>query len=325
MTEINFLHNNSQDQTFLLLGFQGLYSYRFLVFAIFIIVYILILCGNVLIILVIVSNRLQHSPMYFFLCNLSLLEIVSTTEIIPAILQILLRNGIRLSLFGCLAQLYFIGSFSTTESFLLTVMSYDRYLAICRPLHYSSVMHFRFCCYFVLASWISAFLIVFVVIGFLSQQDFCRQINTIDHFFCDFIPVLGLSCSDTSTVKMTIYLLSPLSIISPFLLITMTYVFIIRSVLNIQSVTGKKKAFSTCSSHLTVVCIYYITLFMVYVVPTNDRSLQANKILSLLYTVITPILNPFIYSLNNREIKTGINLSLNWKIKRKIKSQNNFG
>ncbi|KAG8433537.1 hypothetical protein GDO86_017726 [Hymenochirus boettgeri] len=157
MTGINFLHNNSQDQTFLLLGFQGLCSYRFLVFTIFIIVYIFILCGNVLIILVIVSNGLLHSPMSFFLSNLSLLEIVCTTEIIPVILHILVRNGIRLSLFGCFVQLFFLGTFSATESFLLTVMSYDRYLAICRPLHYSSVMHFRFCCYLVLTSWTSSF------------------------------------------------------------------------------------------------------------------------------------------------------------------------
>ncbi|KAG8433540.1 hypothetical protein GDO86_017729 [Hymenochirus boettgeri] len=315
MTEINFLHNNSQDQTFLLLGFQGLYSYRFLVFTIFIIVYILILCGNVLIILVIVSNGLLHSPMYFFLSNLSLLEIVCTTEIIPVMLQIILRNGTRLSLSGCLIQLYLFGTFFATESFLLTVMSYDRYLAICRPLHYSSIMHFRFCCYLVLASWTSSFLMMSVVIGFLSQQDYCRQINTIDHFFCDLVPVLGLSCSDTTKVKMAIYLLSPLSVLIPFMFISVTYVSIIRSVLNIQSVIGKKKAFSTCSSHLTVVCIYYITLYMVYVVPTNGSSLQV-KILSLLYTVITPMLNPFIYSLNNREIKAGIKLSLNWKIKR---------
>ncbi|KAG8433536.1 hypothetical protein GDO86_017725 [Hymenochirus boettgeri] len=189
-------------------------------------------------------------------------------------------------------------------------MSYDRYLAICRPLHYSSIMHFRICCFLVLASWTSSFLIISFVIGFLSQQDFCRQINVVDHFFCDLVPVMSLSCSDTST-SLFIY--------------CHTYVSIIRSVSNIQSVTGKKKAFSTCSSHLTVVSIYYITLFMMYVVPTNGSSLELNKVLSLLYTVITPTLNPFIYSLNNREIKSGIHLSLNWKIKKEKIFQYKFG
>ncbi|KAG8433539.1 hypothetical protein GDO86_017728 [Hymenochirus boettgeri] len=298
----------------LLLGFQRLGNYRFVFSPTLIFVYTFILSGNTIIILVILSNKLLQSPMYFFLCNLSFSEIICTTIIFPIMLQSLLRNGITLSLIGCLTQFFFFASLVLTESFLLTVMSYDRYLAICRPLHYSSIMNFRFCCYLSLACWTSSFLMMSFVIGILTQQDFCGQRNTIDHFFCDLVPILDLSCSDTSDVKFTVYLFSPLSVFCPFLFITMTYISIIRSVLSIRSATGKKKAFSTCTSHVIVVSTYYITLFMVYLVPTNS-FLQINKVLSLLYTVITPLVNPFIYSLSNREIKAGIAMYLNWKIK----------
>ncbi|KAG8433543.1 hypothetical protein GDO86_017732 [Hymenochirus boettgeri] len=307
------LQENVLNQTIfgdvLLLGFHSLSRYRFVLFVSFLVIYTFILSGNLLIIFVTLSNKLLHSPMFFFLCNLSLSEIFFTTNIIPKMLQIFLKNGVTVSLYGCFTQLSFFGIFLITESFLLTVMSYDRFLAICKPLYYSSTMHFSFCCYLSLACWILPFLIMSTSLGFLLKLDFCRRINVIDHFFCDFVPILGLSCSDTSTVRLVVYLLSPASTIFPFLFIIVTYVCIIRAILTIQSVTGKKKAFSTCSSHLSVVCTYYITLFMVYLVPSSGHSLQLNKVLSLLYTVMTPLLNPFIYSLNNREIKSAMALS----------------
>ncbi|KAG8433534.1 hypothetical protein GDO86_017723, partial [Hymenochirus boettgeri] len=295
--------NQSATSDILLLGFQGLSNYRLLLFPIFTIAYIFILSGNVLIILVIVSNGLLHLPMYFFLCNLALSEIMSTTVIIPQMLQVLLRNGTLVSLYGCFTQLFFFGNFTVTESLLLTVMSYDRYLAICRPLHYSSMMPFWNCCYLSIICWTSSFLIVAVPLVFLSKLDFCGQVKVIDHFFCDIGPILHLSCSDTSKVIRVIYFLSPLSGLCPFLFIIVTYVSIIRSVMKIQSMSGKKKAFSTCSSHLSVVSTYFLTLYMVYLVPSSGNSLQVNKVLSLLYTIMTPLVNPFIYSLNNREIK----------------------
>ncbi|KAG8433535.1 hypothetical protein GDO86_017724 [Hymenochirus boettgeri] len=304
---------SSQNQTILseilLLGFQSVSSYKFVLLSTFTIVYIFIFSGNLLVILVIVSNGLLHSPMYFFLCNLSLLEILSTNIIIPKMLQVVL-GGVTISLYGCLTQLSLFGIIFATENLLFVVMSYDRYLAICRPLHYSSIMHFWNCCCLSANCWTTSFLLLVIPFVFLSKQDFCGRVDAIDHFFCDFGPVLSLSCSDTSNLKIVVYFVSPLSVLCPFLFIIMTYVSIIRSVLKVPSVTGKKKAFSTCSSHLSVVSTYYVTLCMVYLVPSIGRSSQVNKVLSLLYTIVTPLLNPFIYSLNNRDIKAAIVLTI---------------
>ncbi|KAG8433529.1 hypothetical protein GDO86_017718 [Hymenochirus boettgeri] len=316
----SYLGVSSQNETtlseVLILGFQGLSSYRFVLFTAIIVLFTLIQSGNTLIILVIMSNELRHSPMYFFLCNLSFSEMLFSTFIIPKMLQVILRNGVTMSLSGCLTQFYFFANFVMIESFLLTVMSYDRYLAICRPLHYSSIMHLRFCCYLTLVCWVSSSIITPVGMSFVLNLRFCAKSNIIDHFFCDLDPILSLSCSDTSKAHLLIYIVSPLSIMFPLVFIIVTYVCIILSILKIQSVTGKKKAFSTCSSHLFVVISYYITLITVYLVPTSDYYLQVKKVLSLLYTVMTPLLNPFIYSLNNREIRA--TLSLNIKKKDRI-------
>ncbi|KAG8433527.1 hypothetical protein GDO86_017716 [Hymenochirus boettgeri] len=309
-----FLGESSQNETtlseVLILGFQGLNSYRFVLFTAIIILFTLIQSGNALIILVTWSNELRHSPMYFFLCNLSFSEMLSTTIIIPNMLQVILRNGVTMSLSGCLTQFYLFANFVMIESYLLTAMSYDRYLAICRPLHYSSIMHLRFCCYLSLVCWVSSSIVTSIVLSFILNLHFCAKRNVIDHFFCDMDPVLSLSCSDTSIVHLVAYIISPLSLIFPFVFIIVTYVCIILSILKIQSVTGKKKAFSTCSSHLFVVISYYITLITVYLVPTSDYYSQINKILSLLYTVMTPLLNPFIYSLSNREIRATLSLNI---------------
>ncbi|KAG8433533.1 hypothetical protein GDO86_017722 [Hymenochirus boettgeri] len=265
MTEINhkFPKNQTTLSEILLLGFQSLGSYRFLLFPTFIVIYVLILSGNFLVILVIVSNKTLHSPMYFFLCNLFISEILCTTNIIPILLQVLLKNGVTISLYGCFTQFSFFSILVATESLLLIVMSYDRYLAICRPLHYHSIMHFWNCCYLSLACWTTSSLIVAIPLVYILKLDICGKA---------------------------------------------------KSILNIQSVTGKKKAFSTCSSHLSVVSTYYITLYMVYLVPSSGRSSQVNKVLSLLYTIVTPLLNPFIYSLNNREIRATIALIIKGQI-----------
>ncbi|XP_075422735.1 olfactory receptor 11A1-like [Ascaphus truei] len=302
---------SSQNQTVLtevlILGFQTLHSYRILLFTVFLVIYMLTVFGNLLIIMLVWSCKLLHSPMYFFLCNLSLSEILFTTNIAPNMLHVLLRDRVTMSVTGCFIQFYLFGSLAATESFLLTVMSYDRLLAICNPLHYALVMDSRFCLHLALSSWAGGFLIISITLGFLSRVRFCG-LHVIDHFFCDFAPILKLSCSDTSTVEIVVSLLSSAATLFPFLFITVTYGCIIKAILRIPSAKGKEKVFSTCSSHLGVVSTYYATMIMVYVVPYNSHSLLVNKVLSLLYTVVTPLVNPIIYTLRNKEIKGALNL-----------------
>ncbi|XP_053550115.1 olfactory receptor-like protein OLF1 [Bombina bombina] len=287
---------------FLILGFQTLYQFRIVLFTSFLILYILTVSGNLIIFVLIMSSNLLTSPMYFFLCNLSLSESLFTTNIAPNMLEVLLRNGSTMTIPGCFLQFYLFGLFAVNESFLLTVMSYDRFLAICNPLHYASVMNTYTCRYLTTCCWLGAFLIMLVTLSFMSRLKFCKQ-NMIDHFFCDIAPVLKLSCSDTTTIEMVISLLSSAATLFPFLFIIVTYGCIIRAIFRIPSSKGKEKAFSTCSSHLGVVTTYYTTLIMVYVVPTQGHSLIVNKCLSLLYTVVTPLVNPVIYTLRNKEIK----------------------
>ncbi|KAM4622916.1 olfactory receptor 11A1-like [Discoglossus pictus] len=297
--------NQTAISDFKILGFQNLHSFRFVLFATFIVIYLLTISGNLLIIILIMSSKLLIHPMYYFLCNLSLSEVFFSTNIVPNMLHVLLRDGTTMSILDCFTQFYLFGCLAVNESFLLTVMSFDRFLAICNPLHYSSVMDPWLCLTLTVCCWVGAFLIMSVTLGFLAQLRFC-EFNVIDHFFCDFAPIVKLSCSDTSTVEIVVSLLSSAATLFPFLFIIVTYGHIIRAIQRISSAEGKKKAFSTCSSHLSVVSTYYTTLIMVYVVPTSDHSLLVNKVLSLLYTVVTPLVNPIIYTLRNQEIKTAL-------------------
>ncbi|CAI9602512.1 unnamed protein product [Staurois parvus] len=280
-------------------------NYRLFIFNMFLIIYILTLSCNLLITLLMFFSKLSHSPMYMFLSNLSMSEILFTSSIAPPMLYVIYRGGATFPLGGCFIQCYLFGSLGTLESFLLSVMSYDRFLAICRPLYYSLIMTPRLCLSLILVCWMSAFLIMSISLIFLTTLNFC-SINIIDHFFCDFVPLLSLSCSDTSTVQVVVSLLSSTATVFPFLLIIVTCGFIIKAIIGISSSKGKQKAFSTCSSHLGVVSMYYATLIMVYYEVPPGHSLEANKVLSLLYTVLTPLLNPFIYTLRNQEIKTAI-------------------
>ncbi|XP_018427135.1 PREDICTED: olfactory receptor 1009-like [Nanorana parkeri] len=242
-----------------------------------------------------------HTPMYFFLSNLSVSDVLITSDIVPNMLRILWTERGNISVSSCILQFYIFGSLTALECLLLTVMSYDRYLAICNPLRYSSIMTSGLCRNLIIFSWIAGFTPTFPVATCLSKLRFCHR-NTIDHFFCDLAPFLNLACSDVSTVKLLAFSFSFLVTFFPFLFIIVSYVSIIHTILRIKSEKGRQKAFSTCSSHLAVVSLYYGTLFILYGVPSKQQSLDTNKILSLLYTIVTPFLNPVIYSFKNQEI-----------------------
>ncbi|KAG8546931.1 hypothetical protein GDO81_001304 [Engystomops pustulosus] len=295
-------HNFSVVNKILLLGFQRFENLTLLIFFLLLLVYCVTICGNLLIIGVVSSSRSLHSPMYFFLTQLSFSDILLSTTILPNMLRVVLYEGSYLSVTGCLIQFYFFAGSVALECLFLTVMSYDRYQAICNPLHYVSVIDLKFCIKVVLLFWFIVFLLVLIFSVSFSYLDFCGP-NVIDHFFCDLDPILQLSCSDTFLIKMEdIILVIPLAI-TPFTIIIVFYVYIITTIVKIPTVTGRKKTFSTCSSHLTVVSVFYLSLSIIYLFPSEGI---VKKILSLFYTILTPLLNPMIYSLSNRDVKRAI-------------------
>ncbi|XP_069805649.1 olfactory receptor 5G29-like [Dendropsophus ebraccatus] len=304
---------NPTNQTvvveFLLLGFKNLYAFRFLLFPLLLLVYVVSLGGNFVIITLVLFSRFLRSPMYFFLGHLSFCDTVFTTSVLPNMLRVILHGGSTLSLVGCIAQYHVFGFSATTESFLLTVMSYDRYLAICNPLRYTAMMTLTLQVLLVALSWFLSLVVTLSSLLLICRLQFCGS-NAIDHFFCDIAPLLELSCSDTSLVKIELYVSSVPIVVFPFLFIMASYISISMSIVRMSSTSGRQKAFSTCSSHLTVVSLYYGTLFAVYVVPTSMSSLNLNKILSLLYTVATPMFNPIVYSLRNQEIKNALQVQI---------------
>ncbi|KAM9312311.1 olfactory receptor 1468-like [Gastrophryne carolinensis] len=260
------------------------------------------MCGNVLIITLVMYSKTLHIPMYFFLAQLSVADFMLITDIAPIILLQYKKSSVLFS--GCLAQYFFFCFSEASECFVLMVMSYDRYLAICAPLHYGSIMNRSLCIILAVMSWLLSGFIALIMTLSISQLWFCGP-NVIDHFFCDFLPLLELSCSDTSIVQIIGTLLGIPVMVLPFLMNVISYINIVMSILKFSS-SQRKKAFSTCSSHLTVVTIFYGTLISIYMLPKEGQSLKISKILAMLYTVFTPFLNPFIYSLRNKDIKKAL-------------------
>nr|XP_042710922.1 olfactory receptor 11A1-like [Chrysemys picta bellii] len=297
--------NQTSITEFILLGFGNLPELQFIFFLLFLGIYIVTMTVNTLIVALVVVDQHLHTPMYFFLGNLSCLEICCTSAILPRMLASLLTGDRTISVTGCIVQFYWFGFLVTAECSLLAVMSYDRYLAICNPLHYAIRMNGRFCMQLVAGSWLSSFIILTTLISFMSQLAFCGH-NEIDHFFCDLTPVIKLSCSNTSLVSLVTLIFSSIDTVPPFLLTLISYVCIISTILRIPSTTGKQKAFSTCSSHLIVVTLFYGTLITVYMLPNTGALKAPNKVFSVFYTVLTPLINPLIYSLRNKEVKEAL-------------------
>ncbi|XP_068129379.1 olfactory receptor 1496-like [Hyperolius riggenbachi] len=300
--EAKFKNNQTRITEVILLGFQSSQVVRIFLFALIFVIYICALCGNLLIITLVFYSKTLHTPMYFFINQLSISDIMLTSDIAPNYLYTMHQENRTMSFTKCISQQYIFAVTEGSECLLLTVMSYDRYMAICNPLHYNLIMSPLFCTKLSIITWLLSIFLMMISTITMACLNFCGP-NIVDHFYCDVLPLLRLSCSDTFVVQLEIVLSSMVVLFLPFFFIILSYSYIITTILKIPSTVGKQKAFSTCSSHLIVVSIFYVTLICTYVLPTS-RSFNLNKLLSLLYTLGTPLINPMIYSLRNKDIKT---------------------
>ncbi|CAO2638514.1 Olfactory receptor 6P1 [Lemmus lemmus] len=294
--------NQTILKDFILLGFSAYPHVQTFLFVVFFCLYLLTLAGNLTIMGLTWVDRSLHTPMYFFLGHLSFLELWYINVTIPRLLGAFLTQDGRVSYIGCMTQLYFFIALACTECVLLAVMAYDRYLAICEPLRYPSLMPPSLATRLATASWGSGFFSSMMKLLFISRLSYCGP-NVINHFFCDISPLLNLTCSDKEEAELVDFLLALVMILLPLVAVASSYAAIIVAILRIPTAQGRHKAFSTCTSHLAVVVIYYSSTLFTYARPRAMYSFNYNKIISVLYTVIVPFLNPAIYCLRNKEVK----------------------
>ncbi|XP_071970210.1 olfactory receptor 6N2-like [Engystomops pustulosus] len=293
--------NQSLVTQFIIIGFPDLRGTEGFLFTLLTLVYIFTLSGNVLVITLICTHHHLHVPLYIFVAILSFLEIWYTGVTIPKMLTNLL-NEKMISYVGCLLQIYFFHSLGITETYLLTAMAYDRYMAICNPLRYPSIMTNSCCFQLAACCWVIGLLGPLTQILLLSRLSFCLS-NKIEHIFCDFTPLMNLACSDTSLNIKVDFAINSFLLFLAFVCIIMSYFKIIFAVLKIKTAEGRKKAFSTCGAHLTVVMLFFGSVGFMYVRPTNKSSVGYDRVMAVIYSVLTPMCNPIIYSLRNREIR----------------------
>ncbi|XP_061255297.1 olfactory receptor 2B2-like [Bos javanicus] len=294
--------NDSVPQEFILLGFSDRPWLELPLFVVFLISYILTILGNLAIITVSRLDSKLHTPMYFFLTNLSLLDLCYTTSIVPQMLVNICSIRKVISYGGCVAQLFIFLALGSTECLLLAVMSFDRFAAICQPLHYSIIMHQRLCLQLAAKSWVSGFSNSVLQFTLTLQMPLCGH-KEVDHFFCEVPALLRLSCVDTTANEAELFFISVLFLLIPVTLILISYAFIVQAVLKIQSVEGRRKAFGTFGSHLIVVSLFYGTAIYMYLQPPSPASKDQGKMVSLFCGIITPMLNPLIYTLRNKDVK----------------------
>nr|XP_017527320.1 olfactory receptor 491-like [Manis javanica] len=297
--------NRTTVTEFIILGLTEDATLCVIFFVIFLGVYIVTLAGNISIITLICSCSQLHTPMYLFLSHLAFVDIGYSTSVTPVMLIGFLGHGVALPLAGCEAQLCSVVMFGTAECFLLAAMAYDRYVAICLPLLYPTHMSPRVCILLVEASYLGGCVNAGTFISCLLSLSFCGP-NQVDHFFCDFSPLLKLSCSDISIIEIIPSISSGTIIVVTVFVIALSYICILFAILKMHSTEGRHKAFSTCTSHLTAVTLYYGTITFIYVMPKSSYSTGQNRVVSLFYTVVIPMLNPLIYSLRNRDVKEAL-------------------
>ncbi|KAM6158258.1 olfactory receptor 8H1-like [Rhynchocyon petersi] len=296
--------NNTDIPDFILLGLTDSEDIQMILFALFLLIYFITVLGNAGMVLIIHLDLQLHTPMYFFLSHLSFLDLSYSTVITPKTLENLVTSK-YISLGGCLTQMYFFVFFGATECFLLSSMAYDRCIAICNPLQYPVIMSVTLCRSLVTASYLMGFSDSLVNVLWMNTLHFCKS-NAIHHFFCDTTPILALSCTNTHDIEIMIFILAGSTLMVSLITISVSYVFILTTILKINSTSGKRKAFSTCASHLLGVTIFYGTMVFTHLRPSESMSLAKNQVASVFYAIVIPMLNPFIYSLRNKDVKNAL-------------------
>ena len=297
--------NSTVVTEFILVGITDDPQLQIPFFLVFTLIYLLTLVGNLGVIMLILLNSRLHTPMYFFLSNLALVDFGYSTAVTPKVMAGFLTGDKVISYNACVAQLFFFGGFLSVETFLLALMAYDRHAAVCKPLHYTNIMTPRVCAWIVIESYVFGFLEVSLHTWNIFSLSFCRS-NVIDHFFCDATPLLALSCSESNRSEMVLFLLVGFTVLSSNLVILVSYLFIFVTILRMCSSEGHQKAFSTCASHLTAVSIFYGTASFMYFEPGSCHSMSTDKMASVFYAIVIPMLNLLIHSLRNKEVKRAL-------------------
>ncbi|XP_075398857.1 olfactory receptor 2Y1B-like [Tenrec ecaudatus] len=303
--------NSSFGEGFILVGFSDWPQLELVLLVFISIFYSLTLFGNSAIIALSRLDLRLHTPMYFFLCHLSFLDLCYTTSTVPQLLIHLHGHDRTITYRGCVAQLFISLALGGTECMLLVVMAFDRYAAVCRPLHYMTIMHPHFCQILTAISWVGGFMNSLVQTGLMMAMPLCG-LHQLDHFFCEMPVLLKLACEDTQGTEVKMFVARVIMLVVPAALILTSYVHIARAVLNVNSIAGRRKAFGTCGSHLLVVSLFYGSAMYAYLQPTSSYSQSEGKFVALFYTIITPMLNPMIYTLRNKDVKGALRKVL-WK------------
>ncbi|XP_052013605.1 olfactory receptor 5B2-like [Apodemus sylvaticus] len=295
------MENCTKLREFILLGLTDDPGLQVPLFIMFTLIYLIDVVGNMGIIILVLMDSHLHTPMYFFLCNLSLVDLGYSSAVTPMVISEFFIVSKPVSYNACAAQMFFFVGFATGENYILASMAYDRYVAVCKPLHYTTRMTTSVCIFLNIGSYICGFLNAIFHVGDIFSLSFCKS-NVVHHFFCDVPAVLALSCSDIHLSEMILVFLSTFNVFFALLIISVSYLFIVITVLKMKSDQGHQKALSTCASHLTVVSIFYSTVIFMYLQPSSSHSMDADKVASMFYTMIIPTLNPLVYSLRNKEV-----------------------
>ncbi|XP_077604887.1 olfactory receptor 5B2-like [Crocuta crocuta] len=296
------MENNTEVMDFILMGLTNTPELQIPLFIVFTLIYVISVLGNLgMIIMILLDSRL-HSPMYFFLSNLSLVDCGYSTAVTPKVMAGLLIGDQVISYNACAAQMFSFAAFATVESYLLSSMAYDRYAAVCKPLHYTTTMTMSACARLAIGCYICGFLNASIHVGNTFSLSFCKS-NVVHHFFCEIPAVMALSCSDKHISEVILVYVSSFNVFFALLVIIISYLFIFITILKMQSAQGHQKALSTCASHLSAISIFYGTIIFMYLQPSSSHSMDTDKMASVFYTMVIPMLNPVVYSLRNQEVK----------------------